>query len=234
MENKSNPIVSICGLTKKFRTSNSGPQFEVLKKINLQIQANEFVAIIGPSGSGKSTLMNIMGLLDHFDEGEYFLDGMNVKDLTEIEKASIRNSKISFIFQNFNLLPRLTAYENVEVPLIYQGISRVKRNKKITEALERVGLSDRMKHKPAELSGGQKQRVAIARGLVTNAPIIIADEPTGALDSKTGENIMELLKELNEQGKTIIMITHNPILAKQSDRTLVIKDGDLSTMEVFS
>lgn len=215
-------------------TANNGPEFEVLKNINLVIKAGEFVSIVGPSGSGKSTLMNIIGLLDHFNEGSYFLDRIDVQNLTDDQKALTRNKKISFIFQNFNLLARLTAFENVEVPLIYQGVPKAIRQTKVKEALTKVGLGDRMKHKPAELSGGQQQRVAIARGLVTNAPVILADEPTGALDIKTGEEIMGLMKDLNSQGKTIIMITHNPTLADQSGRTLIIEDGELSTSpEVF-
>lgn len=196
-----------------------------LKKANLEINKGEFVSIIGPSGSGKSTLMNIIGCLDTADEGEYYLDGIKIGDYSEAQLTKIRNRKIGFIFQSFYLLPRLTAQENVELPLIYQGISGSERRKRVTQALEMVDLLERRKHKPSELSGGQRQRVAIARALVTNPSIFLADEPTGNLDSATGREVMRIFHRLHDEGNTIVLITHDREIAKEAQRLIHIKDG---------
>lgn len=205
-----------------------------LNGINLHIKAHEFVSIVGPSGSGKSTLMNMLGCLDTPSSGTYTLDGREVSKLNDDELAVIRNHKIGFIFQKFNLLPRLSALENVELPLIYQGVHAKDAKDAAQKSLNSVGLLDRMDHKPAELSGGQQQRVAIARALATNPPIILADEPTGALDSKTGIEVMGILKELHARGNTIILITHDNSLAVQANRMISIKDGQIvDDKEVF-
>lgn len=196
-----------------------------LDGVDLEIADHEFVSIIGPSGSGKSTLMNIIGCLDIADDGMYRLDGQEITDYTENELARIRNKKIGFIFQQFNLLPRMTAQENVELPLVYQGMSAGKRHRHSEEVLERVGLGDRMDHRPTELSGGQQQRVAIARALVTQPSLILADEPTGNLDSKTGQEIMRMLHGLHQAGHTIVLITHDPAVAAQTPRSIHIHDG---------
>jgi putative ABC transport system ATP-binding protein len=196
-----------------------------LNDVSLCINANEFVSVVGPSGSGKSTLMNILGCLDVPDKGEYILDGVKVSMLHDNKLANIRNQKIGFIFQGFNLIPKLTAIENVELPLVYRGLSAKERLQRARTALEKVGLSDRLTHKPSELSGGQQQRVAIARALVSNPPIILADEPTGNLDSKSGSEIMNILKSLNRAGNTIIVITHDNHVAKMTDRIIRIQDG---------
>lgn len=196
-----------------------------LDGVNLVIEDHEFVSIIGPSGSGKSTLMNIIGCLDIADDGSYRLDGQEITDYTENELARIRNKKIGFIFQQFNLLPRMTAQENVELPLVYQGMRAGKRHRHSEEVLERVGLGDRMDHRPTELSGGQQQRVAIARALVTQPSLILADEPTGNLDSKTGQEIMRMLHALHQAGHTIVLITHDPAVAAQTPRSIHIHDG---------
>lgn len=198
-----------------------------LDDISFDVKTGEFVSIVGPSGSGKSTLMNILGLLDVPDSGEYFLEDINILDLSDSELAEIRNKKIGFIFQGFNLLNKLNAIENVEVPLMYQGISGKKSKEKAKFYLEKVGLKGREKHLPSQLSGGQQQRVAIARALICNPDIILADEPTGALDSKTGQEIMDMLKDLNEAGQTIILITHDLNLATQAKRVVRIADGKL-------
>ncbi len=199
-----------------------------LDHASMEINEGEFVSIIGPSGSGKSTMMNIIGCLDTADEGEYILDGISIKKYTENQLARIRNQKIGFIFQNFNLLPKLTAEENIELPLIYQGISHNERKKRVHEALERVKLAHRMKHKPTELSGGQQQRVAIARALITKPSLFLADEPTGNLDSKTSKEIMTLFHELHQAGNTIILITHDNEVANEAQRKIHIKDGKVS------
>ena len=196
-----------------------------LDGVDIHIKPREFVAIIGPSGSGKSTLMNIIGCLDVADEGSYIFDGQEIEAYTDDELASIRNRKIGFVFQQFNLLPKLTAQENVELPLIYQGMSARKRRRRSEEVLERVGLLDRMDHKPTELSGGQQQRVAIARALAGNPSLILADEPTGNLDSKTGAEVMALFHELHEAGNTIVLITHDAKIAAQTPRSIHIHDG---------
>ncbi|MGN0485447.1 MAG: ABC transporter ATP-binding protein [Lachnospiraceae bacterium] len=196
-----------------------------LQHASLSIEDGEFVSIIGPSGSGKSTMMNIIGCLDLADEGTYLLDGISIQDYTEKELAKIRNHKIGFIFQNFNLLPKLTAEENVELPLIYQRVPQAERKRRVQAALEKVELSHRMRHRPMELSGGQQQRVAIARALVTRPSLFLADEPTGNLDSKTGEEIMRLFHELHDAGNTIVLITHDAHVADEAERKIFIRDG---------
>ncbi len=201
-----------------------------LDGVNLHIAPREFVSIIGPSGSGKSTLMNIIGCLDVADEGIYRLDGQAIEDYSEDELAEIRNRKIGFIFQQFNLLPRLTARENVELPLIYQGMPAGKRRRRSQEVLERVGLADRMNHKPTELSGGQQQRVAIARALAGNPSLLLADEPTGNLDSRTGASVMKLFHELHQAGNTIVLITHDAKIAAETPRSIHIHDGKIREM----
>jgi len=205
-----------------------GPnEVRALNGVSFHVKPNEFVSIIGPSGSGKSTLMNMIGCLDTPTSGEYYLDGREVSKLKDDELAEIRNRKIGFIFQVYNLLPKITAIENVELPLIYMGIGKKERHRLAVEALERVGLGDRIHHRPSELSGGQQQRVAIARALASKPPLILADEPTGALDSKSGSEIMKMLHELHESGKTIVLITHDNNLAKQAQRIIRIQDGKI-------
>ena len=199
----------------------------VLRNINLTVAAGEFLAVLGPSGSGKTTLMNIIGCLDVPTCGHYVLDGISVDTLNEKEMAKVRNRKIGFVFQNFQLLPRLTALGNVELPLVYSGLKTVERRARATAVLEQVGLGEKLRSYPNQLSGGQQQRVAIARAMVTNPAIILADEPTGALDQTTGQQIMELFCELNQAGSTIIMITHNREVAKVAGRTVRILDGEL-------
>jgi putative ABC transport system ATP-binding protein len=200
-----------------------------LSGINIGIDKNEYIAIMGPSGSGKSTMMNIIGCLDVPTEGEYHLNNQDVSKLTDDELAVIRNKEIGFVFQTFNLLPRADALHNVELPMIYSGVNRAQRRQMAMDALERVGLGDRVHHKPNELSGGQRQRVAIARALVNRPSIILADEPTGNLDSKTGEEIMEIFEQLHEAGNTIILITHEEYIANHSNRTIRLLDGLVQT-----
>ena len=199
-----------------------------LDHATLHIYPHEFVSIIGPSGSGKSTLMNIIGCLDVADAGSYHLDGLPIESYTENQLAQIRNQKIGFVFQSFNLIPKLSAEENVELPLIYQGVKRAERQERVKEALERVGLSNRAKHLPTELSGGQQQRVAIARAIATRPKLILADEPTGALDSKTSQEIIDIFHDLHSQGNTIVLITHDNDVAKQAQRSIHILDGRIS------
>ena len=194
----------------------------------LHIYPHEFVSIIGPSGSGKSTLMNIIGCLDVADAGSYLLDDLPIEAYSENELARIRNEKIGFVFQQFNLIPKLSAEENVELPLIYQKVPKAQRAQRVKDALERVGLANRAKHLPTELSGGQQQRVAIARAIVTNPKLILADEPTGALDSKTSQEIIDIFHELHRQGNTIVLITHDSDVAKQAERSIHIFDGRIS------
>jgi len=199
-----------------------------LDHATLHIYPHEFVSIIGPSGSGKSTLMNIIGCLDVADAGSYHLDGLPIEAYTENQLAMIRNQKIGFVFQQFNLIPKLSAEENVELPLIYQKVPRAQRAERVHAALERVGLANRAKHLPTELSGGQQQRVAIARAIVTNPRLILADEPTGALDSKTSQEIIDIFHDLHRQGNTIVLITHDNDVAKQAQRSIHILDGQIT------
>ncbi len=220
------PIITMTDITKVY--SVGGEEVRALDGANLTIREGEFVSIIGPSGSGKSTLMNIIGCLDVADSGEYILDGQSIEQYSEEELAKIRNKKIGFVFQNFNLLSRMSALANVELPLIYQRIHLSERKEKAQRALDRVGLSDRSSHKPTQLSGGQQQRVAIARALATDPAILLADEPTGNLDSKTGEDIMALFHELHRAGDTIVLITHNEEIASQAQRRIRIMDGRVS------
>lgn len=200
-------------------------EVQALMDINLTIKKNEYLAIMGPSGSGKSTLMNILGCLDTPTTGQYLFEGTDVSSLTDDALSAMRNKEIGFIFQNFNLLPRLNALQNVELPLIYAGVKAEERKERALKALERVNLADRIHHKSSEMSGGQRQRVAIARALVSRPGILLADEPTGALDSKTGDEIMQLFDELHKEGNTIIVITHEQEIADYAHRTIFIKDG---------
>ena len=216
-------LIDLSGINKSYR--NGDQELQVLKNINLQVEEGEFLAIMGPSGSGKSTLMNIIGMLDRPSSGTYHLDGNEGARLGEKNSAKVRNQEIGFVFQQFFLLSKLNALQNVELPLIYAGVSQSKRKALAKQYLEKVELETRMHHLPSELSGGQKQRVAIARALVNRPSIILADEPTGALDTKTGEQIMDLLTELNKEGKTIIMVTHEPEIAAYAKRQIVIRDG---------
>ncbi|WP_409347014.1 ABC transporter ATP-binding protein [Paenibacillus sp. MBLB4367] len=202
-----------------------GETIKALDNVNLDIERGEFIAVMGPSGSGKSTLMNVLGCLDVLETGSYSLDGREVRGMTDAQLADIRNRKIGFVFQSFNLLPRLTAIENVELPLIYRGLSKKERLKKAACALAELDMQDRAEHKPSELSGGQQQRVAIARALAGDPPILLADEPTGALDTATGNDILSILRRLNAHGRTIVLITHDPAIAKQADRIIHIRDG---------
>lgn len=218
-------MIKIKNITKTFTMGDE--TIKALDNINFTVKKGEFVSIIGPSGSGKSTLMNILGLLDVADSGKYILGGTDVETLKDNGLAEIRNKKIGFIFQNFNLLQKLNAYENVIVPLMYRGISHVDSKKLAYEYLQKVGLQGREKHLPSQLSGGQQQRVAIARALVGKPEIILADEPTGALDSKTGMEVMAKLQELNKNGQTIVLITHDLNVAKQAKRVVRISDGKL-------
>ena len=200
-------------------------EVHALDGVDLTIEEKEFVAIVGPSGSGKSTLMNMIGCLDTPTAGTYLLDGEDISSFSDRRLARVRNQKIGFIFQQFNLFKKLTAYENVERPAKYSGISRQERRTRALEAIEKVGLTDRMHHKPAELSGGQQQRVAIARSLVNRPPVLLADEPTGNLDSKSSREIIDMIRQLHRAGNTIILITHDPGIAEQADRVLNIRDG---------
>lgn len=226
-------IIDIQNLKKVYDTGKI--QVEALKGINLSINEKEYVAIMGPSGSGKSTFMNILGCLDRLTEGKYYLDGEDVSSLDNNKLAEIRNKKIGFVFQAFNLLPRLTALENVELPMVYAGIPSHVRVKRAKSALMKVGLEDRMHHRPNELSGGQKQRVAIARALVNDPAIILADEPTGNLDTKSSEEIMGIFETLNNEGVTIVMVTHEPDIAAHTKRIVLFRDGSvISDKEVLN
>lgn len=204
---------------------------QALDCVNFSVEAGDFVAIMGSSGSGKSTMMNILGCLDRPTSGKYFLDGREVAGLSDDELAKTRNEKIGFIFQNFNLLPKMTALENVALPLVYAGAAEEERIERARIALENVGLGDRLEHRPTEMSGGQRQRVAIARALVNNPAIIMADEPTGNLDTKSSYEIMDIFKGLNAQGKTLVLVTHEPDIGQQTKRILVMRDGRLNSDE---
>ncbi len=223
-------LIEIKDLKKSYFLGNT--PVPVIHGINMHINKNEYVSIMGPSGSGKSTLMNILGCLDTATSGHYYLNEVDVNTLSDDDLSVMRNKEIGFIFQSFNLLPRLNAIQNVELPLIYSGITRDERKERALNALEKVDLSNRVNHKPTELSGGQRQRVAIARALVTNPGILLADEPTGALDSKTGVEIMRLFDELHKEGNTIILITHEPEVASYAHRNIYLKDGMIHSDEL--
>ena len=218
-------MIEIKNLSKIYEIGKE--KLYALDKVSLKIEEGEFAAIVGPSGSGKSTLMNILGCLDVPTEGHYLLDGKAVESLNDDQLAAIRNEKIGFIFQRYNLLTKLNVYENVEIPLIYLGLGNAERKERIQKALDQVGLSSHMHHKPTELSGGQQQRVAIARALATNPSVIMADEPTGALDSKTGKEVITLLQKLHKSGRTIVLITHDLSIAAEAERRIQIKDGHI-------
>ncbi|MDL2029269.1 ABC transporter ATP-binding protein [Bacillus subtilis] len=218
-------MLTLNNISKSYKLGKE--EVPILKHINLTVQAGEFLAIMGPSGSGKSTLMNIIGCLDRPTSGTYTIDQIDILKGKDGALAEIRNESIGFVFQTFHLLPRLTALQNVELPMIYNKVKKKERRQRAYEALEKVGLKDRISYKPPKLSGGQKQRVAIARALVNQPRFILADEPTGALDTKSSEQILSLFSELHREGKTIIMITHDPDVAKKADRTVFIRDGEL-------
>ena len=225
----SRQLIRMRGIVKRFYIGQPN-ELEILHGIDLDVKEGEFVSIVGASGSGKSTLMNMIGVLDRPTEGTYWLDGTDVQDAQDDELSQIRNRKIGFVFQNFNLISRTNARKNVELPMMYAGIPQKKRTQRAEELLDLVGMADRMDHQPNELSGGQKQRVAIARAMANDPAIILADEPTGALDSKTGRMVMDLFHRLNrEQGKTIVLITHDQELAAETSRVLTMRDGILYT-----
>lgn len=218
-------MIDLKDIVKIYRTG--GEELVALKEISLHIAEGEFTSIMGPSGSGKSTMMNILGLLDRFDSGTYILNGQNVTGLSDNESAHVRNKEIGFVFQSFNLMPRMTILENVELPMVYAGIPAKERKERALKALDRVGLSDRVKHRPNEISGGQKQRVAIARAIVNTPAVLMADEPTGNLDSKTTLEIMRIFQELNAEGTTIVMVTHEPEVAAYTKRIVSFRDGEI-------
>ncbi|MBO4867736.1 MAG: ABC transporter ATP-binding protein [Ruminococcus sp.] len=225
MKRRSDPVIHMESVTKKYYVGEPN-ELQILFDIGLDIYQGEFVSIVGASGSGKSTLMNIIGLLDRQTEGEYELNGNSTKVLDDKQLSRIRNKEIGFVFQNFNLIPKITALKNVEMPMMYAGVSQKKRTERAMELIELVGMSDRYTHDPARLSGGQKQRVAIARAMANDPSIILADEPTGALDTKTGRMVMDLFHKLHEEeGKTIVLITHSPELASETQRMITISDG---------
>lgn len=226
-ENKARPIISMKGIVKRFYI-NSPNELEILHGLDISVPEGQFVSIVGASGSGKSTLMNIVGALDRQTAGQYILDGIDMATIGDNELSGIRNKKIGFVFQNFNLIARTSALKNVELPMLYAGISSRERTRRAKELLEMVEMSDRASHAPNELSGGQKQRVSIARAMANDPAIILADEPTGALDSKTGRLVMDIFHKLHkEQGKTIVLITHNPELAAETDRVITLSDGSI-------
>ncbi len=218
-------MIELQGITKVYRTGSQ--VLEALRSVSLTIARGEFISIMGPSGSGKSTLMNIVGCLDTPTSGEYVLDGDNVAGLTFDQLAAVRNRKIGFVFQNFNLLPYATAWENIELPMLFDGKNGRKRRERVTELLNAVGLYEWRDHRPSELSGGQQQRIALARALANDPPILLADEPTGNLDSRSGEEIMAILTELWRDGRTIVMVTHNDHIAAHSGRTIRLFDGQV-------
>ena len=225
--NQTKSIIRMSGIRKVYDTGKV--KVEALKSIDLDIFAGEFVAIVGPSGSGKSTLMNLLGCLDTPTDGEYVIGGDNVAGVTRDELAEIRNRRVGFVFQNFNLLPHISAQENVELPMLFGGLKPGERKKRATELLTRVGLGDRIDHKPTELSGGQMQRVAIARALAMDPDIVLADEPTGNLDTSSGTDVMGLFQELWKSGRTLVIITHDPALAKRASRIVEIRDGRITS-----
>ncbi|MFT6320158.1 MAG: putative ABC transport system ATP-binding protein [Granulosicoccus sp.] len=225
-----NPIITVKELRKTYIMGVE--EIHALKNVSVNIKKNEYVALMGPSGSGKSTLMNLLGCLDTPSSGNYFLNDIDVSQMTDGELAEVRNKEIGFVFQTFNLLPRLSALNNVALPLVYAGLGKRARMEKAAKALNAVGLGDRMDHKPNELSGGQRQRVAIARALVNDPAIILADEPTGNLDTKTSIEIMEILERLHEQGNTIIVVTHEPDIAEHAHRIIRLRDGLVESDEM--
>jgi putative ABC transport system ATP-binding protein len=216
-------VIRVAGLAKEYRMGDD--VVHALRGVDLEIGRNEYVAVMGPSGSGKSTFMNLIGCLDSPSAGEYWLNGHPVAGMTDDQLAEVRNREIGFVFQSFNLLPRSSALENVELPLVYAGVPKQERKERAAEMLARVGLGQRVGHRPNEMSGGQRQRVAIARALATHPALLLADEPTGALDTRTGEEIMELFAELHAQGQTIMLVTHEPDIAAHAERMLVLRDG---------
>lgn len=225
-------MLTMNNLSRIYRTDTI--QTHALRDFNLDVQAGEFVAVTGPSGSGKSTFLNVAGLLDNFDEGSYELDGINVKGLSDNELSRLRNEKIGFIFQNYNLIPDYSIFDNVDMPLRYRGFSAKERKRRIEQALETVGLASRQNYLPSQLSGGQQQRVAIARALAGEPKILLADEPTGNLDSLMARQVMELLHDLNQQGATIIMVTHDPDQAREVSRNVQIIDGQITDYRIYN
>ena len=222
----STPIIALDGIRKTYRSGSL--EFEALCGIDASIEEHEYVAVVGPSGSGKSTLMNLVGCLDNPTEGTYELAGEDVSGMSEAQLAEVRNRRIGFVFQQFNLLPSLSAWRNVELPLVYAGLPRHERRERAIGALERVGLADRTEHRPGELSGGQQQRVAVARAIVTEPGLILADEPTGNLDSQSGAEVMAVLRELHATGRTIVLITHDHAVAASADRQVHLLDGRIA------
>ncbi|WP_156299965.1 ABC transporter ATP-binding protein [Streptobacillus canis] len=223
-------MIEVKDVTKVYQ--NGKLSLEVLKGLNLSVSEGEYVALMGPSGSGKSTFLNILGCLDNLTTGTYILNGIDVSEMKEDDLSTVRNENIGFVFQAYNLLPKLTALENVELPAMYKGIDKKTRIEKAKIALEMVGLGDRINHRPVEMSGGQKQRVAIARALINDPKIIFADEPTGNLDSKSGEEILKIFKELNDRGVTIIMVTHEEEVAQHTKRIIRLRDGVINSDEI--